>query len=381
MTDQLLLESKPCRRRSANSMRALRCGPCSALGRALIVATWHVQLVFAADTSPSILSLDGFGTAGVVHSSDTQADFTSTAFKPNGAGSSHNWSVDVDSRFGAQLSANFSPQLSAVVQLIAEQGYDNTYTPTVEWANVKYQFTPNFSLRLGRIELPTFLVSDFRKVGYAIPWVRPPVEVYGVAPLTNNDGMDVSYRLNLGEFTNTLRAAYGRSYKLDFPSNVGIDTRDLSGIFDSVEYRAAVFHASYLQTHAQQNPANPLFVALREFGPQGVALAGKYELQNRLVKILAFGASYDPGDWFAMSEWTRLTSDSFLGSNTAWYVSAGYRMGKFTPYLTSSQITAPTMRDSGLPVSAFPPQLAGTIMALDDGLDEALESTRHVQCS
>ena len=90
----------------------------------------------------------------------------------------------MDSRVGAQLNARFSPQVSAIVQVTSEQRYDGTYRPEVEWANIKYDVTPDFSIRAGRTVLPSFMVSDYRKVGYATPWVRPPVEVYSLMPLT-----------------------------------------------------------------------------------------------------------------------------------------------------------------------------------------------------
>jgi len=347
----------------------------------LVVVLGYPLQAIADDPNPSMFSFNGFGTAGVVHSSEAQADFTSSVFKPNGAGYSHNWSADVDSRIGAQATANFTPQLSAVVQVISEQGYDNTYRPGVEWANIKYQFTSDFGVRLGRIELPTYLVSDFRKVGYAIPWVRPPVEVYGVAPVTNNNGMDLSYRMHFGSITNTLSGAYGRNNKLEFPNDVGIDTRNLWGVFDSAEYGAALLHLSYLQTKATETPGIALFGVFRDLGPQGVALADKYELIDRAVSIVTIGASYDPGDWFAMSEWTRISSHSFLGVNTAWYATVGYRLRTLTPYLTSSQITAPKASDPGLALSGFPPEFAGTVTALNAGLDEVLDSTHHVQRS
>jgi hypothetical protein len=137
------------------------------------------------------------------------ADFTSSIFKPNGAGYSHNWSADVDSLIGAQLTANFAAQLSAVVQVVSERRYDNTYIPELEWANIRCQITPDFSVRVGRIVLPTFLVSDARDVGYTYPWVRPPAELYGLVPVTNSDGVDVSYRVQFGGFVSTLQAAYG----------------------------------------------------------------------------------------------------------------------------------------------------------------------------
>jgi hypothetical protein len=86
----------------------------------------------------------------VVHSSDMTCGLYVHIFKPNGAGYSHDWSPDVDSLIGAQVIANFTPKLSAMLQVISEQNYDNTYTPHVEWANIKYELTPDASIRVGR---------------------------------------------------------------------------------------------------------------------------------------------------------------------------------------------------------------------------------------
>src|ERR1700684_422544 len=103
------------------------------------------------DSGSSVFSFSGFGTVGETHSSEDKADFTASIFQPNGAGHTRIWSPEVDSLIGGQL--------SAVVQVIAQQNYDGTYRPHVEWANVKYQFTPDLSARIGRVELPTFLFS------------------------------------------------------------------------------------------------------------------------------------------------------------------------------------------------------------------------------
>jgi hypothetical protein len=82
----------------------------------------------------------------------------------------------------AQVTANFTRKLSGVLQVLSEQNPDNSYWPHIRWADIKYQFTPEFSARVGRIVLPSFLMSDVRKVGYAFLWVRPPIEVYGLVP-------------------------------------------------------------------------------------------------------------------------------------------------------------------------------------------------------
>ena len=56
-----------------------------------------------------------------------------------------------------------------MLQVVSEQRLDRSYRPIVEWANIKYQATPDLSLRFGRIALPMFLAADYRKIGYAYP--------------------------------------------------------------------------------------------------------------------------------------------------------------------------------------------------------------------
>jgi hypothetical protein len=72
------------------------------------------------DPGTSMFSFGAFGTVGLVHSSEDEADFTTNVFQPHGPGYSRAWSPDVDSLFGAQVTAKFTPQLSAVLQVISD---------------------------------------------------------------------------------------------------------------------------------------------------------------------------------------------------------------------------------------------------------------------
>ncbi|MDO8988858.1 MAG: porin [Sideroxyarcus sp.] len=342
---------------------------------ALLVMALYAVGVRADDADTPMYSFSGYGTLGVVHSSENKADFTSNASKPNGAGYSRSWSADVDSLIAGQVIANLTPQLTAVVQVISEQNYDNTYRPHVEWANIKYQLTPDISARVGRIVLPVFLVSDFRKVGYANPWVRTPVEVYGLLPITNSDGLDASYRVRIGEFTNTVQGLYGQSDPT-FPSGIGtLKAKDMWGIAYTGEAGAATAHITYLKTNVSIDSFKPLFDGFRQFGAEGIALADKYDLSKVHLSFISLGAMYDPGGWFVMSEWCAIDSKAVTVKRHAWYASGGYRIGNFTPYLTYARVKADiNPADPGLTVSALPPFLAGTAIALNAGLSNVLRS-------
>jgi hypothetical protein len=341
----------------------------------LVILLYGVGARADDDASAPMFTFSGYGTLGVAHSSENKADFTSTTFKPNGAGYSHSWSADVDSLIAGQVIGNLTPQLTAVVQVISEQNYDNTYRPHVEWANIKYQLTQDSSVRAGRIVLPVFLVSDFRKVGYANPWVRTPVEVYGLLPITNSDGVDASYRVRIGELTNTVQALYGQS-EPNLASGVGtLKAKDLWGVTYTGEDGAATAHITYLQTNATIDSFKPLFDGFRQFGSEGIALADKYDLSKMHLSFISLGGMYDPGGWFVTSEWCTIDSEVVTVKRSAWYASGGYRIDKFTPFLTYARVKANfNTSDPGLNVSALPPSLAGPATTLNAALSGVLES-------
>jgi len=340
---------------------------------ALLTIALHAAGARAQEAKTPLFSFNGFGTLGVVHSSEDKADFTSSIFKPNGAGYSHAWSADVDSLIGGQVTANFTPKLSAVLQVIAEQNYDNSYRPHVEWANFKYEVTPDFSVRAGRIVLPTFLYADTRKVGYAYPWVRPPPEVYGLVPINTSNGVDATYRTRVGDVVHTLQANYGGDER-SFPGGGTLKAERSWGVGYMAEYHAVTALVTYHASNATLDTLKPIFDGFRQFGAQGVALADKYGVDNKRFEAIAIGASYDPGKWFLIGEWTRATTHSVLGQETGWYVSGGYRLGKFTPYLTYGQVTVDNLSDPGLNLSTLPPFLAGPAAGLNAALNSILSA-------
>lgn len=274
-----------------------------------------ISFADATETGTPILKLGGVGTLGVTHSSQNMGDYVLDSTIPEGAGRSHDWAAGNDSRIGVQMTANFTPEISAVLQLISEYQANNTYRPTTEWANIKYAITPNSYIRVGRIALPTFINSDSRKVGYSYPWIHPPVDLYRQLAITNSDGINVMYRFEIGEAQNSIKAIYG-SNTLERPTSIST-SRGMWGVFDTLEYGSASFLIGY------QKRESSTFRLIT-----GVTEAW---IPN---SDLSIGASYDPGDWFVMSEWIQRQSTIKVD---AMYISAGLRVDKFTPYLTYSQ--------------------------------------------
>lgn len=262
------------------------------------------------------VTFGGFGSLGVSHSSMRMGDYTMDSTIPKGAGLSEDWSTTNDSRIAGQLVAHFTPKVSAAFQVDSEYTAENTYQPEVEWANVKYAFTPDAYLRVGRITLPTFMDSDNRDIGYTYVWIHPPLELYRQVAIAHSDGVDAMYRLNMGETVNTLKAVLYGENTLERSTSKSI-SKDMWGIFDTIEYGSTIAHVGYQERlSASQNFQT--------------GITGAWVRNSDL----SLGAQYDPGNWFIMSEWLQRKSNTKI---SAMYISAGYRVKKFTPYLTYSQ--------------------------------------------
>jgi hypothetical protein len=276
-----------------------------------------------AEDGDKMFSLSGFGTAGVVHSSNNKGDFVTDSYEKTGAGYSDATSVGVDSKFAMQLDARLTDSLSGVVQLLMRQHADGTYKPKVEWANLKYAITRDLSVRVGRIALPVFMASDTRLVGFANPWVRTPVETYGGFPVSNSDGVDASYRHNFGGVSSTTQVAYGKT-KVDVVNASGSISKDLhatiTSLGDTVEVGALTAKLGWTRSDIELQAAPTVLL----------------KFQSKIVNL---GAVYDVGTWFVQGEVTRTSLGTVKRATRNAYVTGGYRIGQFTPYVGYSMIT------------------------------------------
>ncbi|GAB3400309.1 hypothetical protein NX774_09975 [Massilia agilis] len=328
----------------------------------------------AGDADAPGLVLSGFGTLGYVHSTEREADYTNSSMKASGAGFTRAWSPDVDSRLGAQADVQLGQRWSGVVQVVSEQRLDRRYRPRIEWANIQFQVTPELALRAGRIALPAFLAADYRKVGYAYTWVRPPVEVYGSLPLPSSDGVDLTWRYPLGEIRNTTQAFFGRT-DMGLTSTTHVKVRRLSGFSQTVERGPLTARLSALTADLTLDIGRGLFDALGAFGIAGDALAGRYEVDHKRAALTSLGLAWDPGHWFIMGEAGHTHTESFLGTTTSMYATGGLRRGALTPYASVARVRADTpTSDPGLPVAGLAAASLSTAVNLNVGLNALLQT-------
>lgn len=336
---------------------------CRILG--VVAALVAAGTAMAQDGSPSRFKFSGFGTLAATHASEKNADFITSYAEPNGPGFTRSVDFGVDSRAGVQVDLRLGDRFSAVVQAIAERRFDDTYTPYLNMAHLKFQALPGLSFRAGRIPYSAYLISDYQKVGYATPWVRPPVEVYQFNPITSLDGGDLNWQVGAGDVAFSGQVVAG-SASVKVPQ-AGVEARfkieDVVGASLVASYGHATYRAFYVQMKGTldnailDGPTGPFAILRAPIilmpGPvpnpyYNPALADQLQIKEDRITYASLGFNYDPGNWFVMGEWTRKRGDeNILLHFSAGYLTAGYRAGDWTPYAslawkaTDSPVTNP----------------------------------------
>ncbi len=161
-----------------------------------------------AELSYGPFSLSAFGTFGGALLSSDDASYVQGT-QPSGPGLNHQFDLGLDSRLGAQLNVSLTPSTLITVQSVVERLSNNEFLPRLTQANIRQEIGENFAIRIGRMQSPAFLASDYRLANFSNPWVRTPGEVYNLFPLIHLDSADFTIRHDTELGTLGLNAGYG----------------------------------------------------------------------------------------------------------------------------------------------------------------------------
>jgi hypothetical protein len=272
------------------------------------------------------VELHAFGTLAATRADLSWGDYTRDNLQPHGSGRSRQWTPETDSCLGAQISAQ-AGDFGAQLQLVSDYRPDGNYTPYLSWANLTYAINEQWRVRVGRIALDSFLLSDSRLVGLTYHSVRPPIELYRLLPLYDSDGVDTNVRWTWGGWRQNSSALVGRKTVVNV-SEAHVHSTDVWGLFHTAEHGPWTLHLAYQQ---------------RRVDNQSPSLSHFYSV----------GLRYDNAQWIAYGEMVRTTAFTGRGRpliREAEYGTVGYRVQAFTPFLLVSGLQQ--LSDTGqLPVA------------------------------
>ena len=303
-------------------------------------------------------AFSGFGTLGYVSTNTDEALFADPG-QAGGVGKAGGFGPD--SKLGGQVNAKANSVFSATVQGVAERNPKGEFRPSIEWAFVKAQATPELAFRAGRIGLPFYMVSDYINVNYSNVWVRPPLDVYGQVGFSHFDGGDAIYQTSIGGATVTGQAFYGSTL---VHSSVDIHAKHEMGLNFTAEFDNGItlrVGRAQAKITVDSPSLDGLLTTLDAVGFP--ALADQISVDNKSASFTGAGISLDHDNWVGSIEYTKRKTASYISSTTGWAATAGYRIGKFTPYAVVSKLKVDSTNvDNTIPA-------VGPLLPLKEGVD------------
>lgn len=306
----------------------------------LCISTLFSDGSLALETNSSDFKINGFGTVGLTKSSDKDLGFREMVSQ-KGVFDEYDWGQN--SNLGIQANYYATDKLDFGVQLLAKQRNENSLDKTITWAYLNYKISPKIDIKLGRVGVDTFMMSDYRHVGFTYFWTHLPTEFYGAHPVNAVDGIDLVFKQSL--FDGLLRAKIwlGQA-KYDFYSSdlSEIELNQLFGTNVSWENDTWNFRLTYSQTKAniKNNTIEPLEQALQQASLAGWPEAANFAdltIDGKMIHYYAAGVSYDKYDWLIQSEISTINADSQLTSGTvSGYLSIGRKIGSVTPFIVGA---------------------------------------------
>ncbi len=273
--------------------------------------------------------------------------------------------LEYDTKYGINLRTQVTENLEGAAQLLAN-GRDGTFDVEAEWFYASYSLGENVRIRAGKLNLQTFLLSDYIEVGNLYPWVRPPEEVYSLNPMRNFPGAELMHISHFGSTTTLTSQFFIGSAQVDISSvtrfkakngfgvNFQLDTPNFTLRVGGITPEVELSQAHVLVHDANNDPS---------FDPNlGGSIGGTLNEGDRMFMLTA-GYSFDINNFIGYGEYIDVSADGVTGSifpdQTGYYATFGYQAGHFLPFVTvagnDGESDYAALSDLNSPVFAFQP--------------------------
>ena len=283
------------------------------------------------------------------------------------------------SKLGGQLTLT-KDDFDFVAQATLKR-YENAFESKVNWLNLKYTYE-NFAIRAGKMQLPLFLNSNSLDVSYVHLWAKSPIEVYGIFPMKSYNGLELLYQKSFdNEIYLDLQVTPLGSIKedvdmIDSFGSVEGELKNIRNIMVSLDVNNFSFKSTYTQgkinISSEGTGIDTLTSTLRQFGFD--SLANKYSFENTKLEFFSFGIDYDNNKFIFNSEIAKMKSESFLPNVLSYYALAGYRIGKWIPFVmyAENKNDKEHFTEDELATNSTNPLVVGTIAGIKAGLEQEL---------
>lgn len=253
-------------------------------------------------------SIKGFGTFGFSGTDTDELGFLRSATQTQNVRNS--WGITTDSRIGLQVDVDIKHSLHAAVQWVARDHAGDFLEQNLDRAFLRWNINDTTNIRIGRLGADLFLLSDYRNIGYAYPWMRPPHEFYSNLALYHFDGFDFNHKIYFNDDLLSIKLFAGYAFNQipsTFPEPVDLETPIAGGSLKfesgSRTTRAGYAFLQIVTDVPNQQLVNTLNSPGVNFGIPSINQIIPYlSIKNTNAHYYSLGTAYDDGSWIVQAE-------------------------------------------------------------------------------
>ena len=301
-------------------------------------AMFSLLLANSPSAEQNKLNISGFGTLATATADTNEYQFRNDRAQAEFA-KKDGFAFKPLSLIGVQLDYSLSNNLDFVGQFVYREQDEQDIDSIAQMAFLRYDVTPSWQVRAGRLAADIFHFSDTRDVSIAYPWVKVPTEVYGIVPARSLDGADIRYLKRYENFNLSVKGFWGKG-ESDFSSvdfePITFDNLHTLGIeLTAFDWSVALKHTrteagndnfDIAQVTSAVELLQPLWSGARDF-------ANSLQLLDATIQYTSFYANRYLGDWEVSGELSHIDSESVaLRPSFNGFLNISYLYGAHTFY-------------------------------------------------
>ena len=243
----------------------------------------------------------------------------------------NNWSLKQESLAGLQLRYQFNDKLSATAQAVTRASEDMKVE--VDWAYLSYDLSPNTTIHVGRRRLPIYAFSDSVYIGYSLPWIRVPQDIYGWEVGAFN-GVTVTHRKSIGDWALTGSVFAGQE-----STKKNLEMQRI--YYDGERVDDAWKHILGANLDLSNDVLGVRLIYMQNSIDTTSYLPGE-DPQSAIgtrQRVMGVSASVDYENFLLRAEVNTFMRPALDYRSNSWTATAGYKIGNFTPLIGYSRYT------------------------------------------
>jgi hypothetical protein len=249
------------------------------------------------------------------------------------------WQLGPDSRLGLQGSASIDAgRYSITAQAVARGARSGK--ADLEWLYATAELSSDWTLQVGRKRLPLFLSSEVQDVGYALPWVHLPPQLYGWE-VVNYNGASLNWRGTIGPWLATAQVLAGNETDKDSGY-----WRIYNGKASRTDTRWSNIAGAEIKLSREAFDVRAVVIQSGTANRQVSADETDFSPTAR-QRIYGLSLNHDDGRWVARAEFLYINRVQDYGRDHAQLLAAGYRWKSWLGLLSYANYQQSTNADAG----------------------------------